>query len=331
MSDHESDDRDYGHEDRRDDRDDDRDRNRGHDRGDDRCDDHGDDHGQVAAKVSAITALSADTGASHSDFITSQALQTVSGTFSGTLKSGETIQVAADGGAHWISASVSGGNWSASGVNLVSGSGMLITRTIDSQNHALAGASHTYVLDPLAAPPSLLAAFTDTGASASDGITGANKATLSGTAEAGATVKVYDGATLIATVTAAQNGSWSQSVKGLAEGSHAFTAVQTDIAGNTSAHSFASTMTVDTTVAAPSLAAAFVDSGISASDGITNATAATLSGIAEAGATVKVYDGSRLIGSVTAAAGTGAWSFDATGLQDGTHKFSAKQTDLAGN
>jgi len=327
MSDQRSDDRDNERDYRREDGGDDRVRHRGDDRGDDHCD----DHGQATAQVSAITALSADTGASHSDFITSQALQTVSGTFTGTLKPGEIIQVSADGGAHWISASVSGNSWSASGVTLIPGSGTLITRTIDSQHQTLAGASHAYVLDALAAPPSLVASFNDTGASASDGITSANKATLSGTAEAGAAVKVYDGATLIATVTAAQNGAWTLSVKGLADGTHAFTAVQTDIAGNTSAHSLASTMTVDTTVVAPTLVASFVDSGVSASDGITNATSATLSGMAEAGATVKVYDGSKVIGTVTANAVTGAWSLGVTGLQDGTHNFSAKQTDLAGN
>ena len=75
--------------------------------------------------VATVTALSADTGTAG-DFITSVALQTVSGTFTGTLGSGETIQVSADGGATWVTAgTIDSGNhvWSASGVTLAAGPG----------------------------------------------------------------------------------------------------------------------------------------------------------------------------------------------------------------
>src|ERR1019366_6881891 len=157
-------------------------------------------------------------------------------------------------------------------------------------------------------------------------------ATLSGTAEAGATVKVYDGVTLIGTVTAnATTGAWSYSATGLTNGTHSFTATQTDIAGNVSVPSTASSMRVDTIVNAPSLIATFVDSGVSNTDHITNATTATLSGVAEKGAAVQVYDGTTLIATVTANATTGAWSYSATGLTNGTHDFSATATDIAGN
>src|ERR1019366_4388531 len=157
--------------------------------------------------------------------------------------------------------------------------------------------------------PSLIASFTDSGM-VGDGITNATSANLSGVAEKGAAVQVYDGTTLIATVTAnATTGAWSYSATGLTNGTHSFTAAQTDSAGNVSVPSTASSMTVDTIVNAPSLIATFVDSGVSNTDHITNATTATLSGTAEAGATVKVYDGVTLIGTVTANATTGAWSY----------------------
>src|SRR5205823_2126976 len=65
------------------------------------------------ATADAITALSADTGASNTDFITATASQTVSGTFTGTLSSGESIQVSANG-TTWVTATVSGSTWSAS-------------------------------------------------------------------------------------------------------------------------------------------------------------------------------------------------------------------------
>src|ERR1019366_1210429 len=157
-------------------------------------------------------------------------------------------------------------------------------------------------------------------------------ATLSGVAEKGAAVQVYDGTTLIATVTAnATTGAWSYSANSLTNGTHSFTAAQTDIAGNVSVRSTASSMTVDTIVNAPSLIATFVDSGVSNTDHITNATTATLSGVAEKGAAVQVYDGTTLIATVTANATTGAWSYSATGLTNGTHSFTAAQTDSAGN
>jgi len=283
-----------------------------------------------SAQVTAITALGADTGASHTDFITSQAAQTVTGTFSGSLRAGDVIQVSANGGTTWVNATISGNTWSAAGVTLAPGSGSLLTRTVDNTGHVLAGATHAYVLDTAAAAPSLVATFVDSGASAKDNITSATKATLSGTAEAGATVKVYDGAALIATVTANSSGAWSYNATGLANGTHSFTATQSDIAGNLSAPSAADTMTVDTVVAAPNLLVTYLDTGASAADHITSATMATLSGTAEAGATVKVYDGSKLIATVTADA-TGAWNYNASNLANGTHNFTATQTDLAGN
>ena len=48
-----------------------------------------------------ITAIADDTGASSSDFITSDTVLTVSGT-NGALGAGETVQVSSDGGATWV-------------------------------------------------------------------------------------------------------------------------------------------------------------------------------------------------------------------------------------
>ena len=82
---------------------------------------HDDQSGPSA--IATVTALSADTGASNSDFITSVAAQTVSGTFTGTLAAGEKIQVSADGGATWVDATTGPGtSWSASGVTLAANS-----------------------------------------------------------------------------------------------------------------------------------------------------------------------------------------------------------------
>jgi hypothetical protein len=58
---------------------------------------------------------------------------------------------------------------------------------------------------------------------AADGVsvgdaTNAKAVTVSGTAEAGATVKVLDGAVVVGTATAHANGAWSVTASNLAEG-----------------------------------------------------------------------------------------------------------------
>ena len=74
---------------------------------------------------------------------------------------------------------------------------------------------------------------------AGDHITNDSTPTLTGTAEANATVKVYDGATLLGTTTANGSGAWSFTTAALANGAHSLTAIATDVAGNTSAASTA--------------------------------------------------------------------------------------------
>src|SRR5439155_208510 len=96
--------------------------------------------------VSTVTSLSADTGVSSSDFITSTASQTVSGTYAGTLGVVEVIQVSADGGGTWVTASASGGTWSASGVTLDPGTGTLSTQTLDLAGNTTGGRGHFYAL-----------------------------------------------------------------------------------------------------------------------------------------------------------------------------------------
>ena len=56
---------------------------------------------------------------------------------------------------------------------------------------------------------------------AGDGITSDNTLALTGTAEANSTVKVYDGATLLGTVTANGSGAWSYTTAALADGATA--------------------------------------------------------------------------------------------------------------
>ena len=66
------------------------------------------------------------------------------------------------------------------------------------------------------------------------------------------------------------------------------------------------------------------DSGRLSSDGITNV--ATVTGIANPGATVELKDGARLLGSTTADASTGQYTIVPTSLSDGTHTLTATET-----
>ena len=129
--------------------------------------------------------------------------------------------------------------------------------------------------------PSIASFSTDSG-TVGDHITNDTTLTLTGTAEANATVKVYDGATLLGSVVANASGAWSYTTAALANGAHSLTATATDAAGNTSAASAALSVTIDTTApVAPSIASFSTDSGM-VGDGITNDNTLTLTGTAEA-------------------------------------------------
>ena len=109
-------------------------------------------------------------------------------------------------------------------------------------------------------------------------------------------------------MTADPDGSWRFSTGTLSNGSHSLTATATDAAGNTSSASAALAITIDTAApVAPTIASFSTDSGV-AGDRITNDNTLTLTGTAEANSTVKVYDGTTLLGSATAN-GSGAWSY----------------------
>ena len=154
--------------------------------------------------------------------------------------------------------------------------------------------------------PSITSFTTDSG-TVGDGITNDNTLTLTGTAEANATVKVYDGATLLGSAVANGSGAWTYTTAALANGAHSLTATASDAAGNTSAASAALSVTIDTTApVAPSITSFSPDTG-TVGDGITTANVLTLTGTAEANSTVKVYDGATLLGSAVAN-GSGAWS-----------------------
>ena len=117
----------------------------------------------------------------------------------------------------------------------------------------------------------------------------------------------------------------------LADGAHSFTTTATDPAGNTSQPSAPLVITVDTLPPAqPTLVSVSQDTGPSATDKVTSDTTLTLTGRAEAGSTVTVYDGTTVVGTAVADA-SGNYTVTTSTLADGNHPLSIKATDPAGN
>ncbi|MEY9884259.1 Ig-like domain-containing protein [Bradyrhizobium sp. USDA 329] len=168
------------------------------------------------------------------------------------------------------------------------------------------------------AAPKIATFSKDTGV-AGDHITSDNTLTLTGTAAANSTVKVFDGKTQLGTVTADAKGAWHYSTAALPDGKHSFIATDT-VSGVTSKASTALDVTVDT--AAP-------DAPVLLSDSTTH-NRATVSGTAEAGSLIKLYEGTNLLGTATVAS-DGGWSVTTPNLKQGSHTFTATAIDAAGN
>ena len=293
--------------------------------------------------IATVTALSADTGASGSDFITNVVSQTVSGTFTGALGAGEKIQVSADGGTTWVDATVGpGSSWSASGVTLSAGAGTLSVRSIDAANNTTAGTGHSYTLDTT--PPSetfpTVTLTSDTGASNADFITSNGGVHFAGTvADTGgagiASVQVFNGATLLGTATVV-GGNWSLDTT-LAAGTYNNLKVTvTDLAGNANTTTNAQTLIVDATPPSETFPTVTLtsDTGASNADFITSNGGVHFAGtVADTGgagiASVQVFNGATLLGTATVVGGN--WSLDTT-LAAGTYNnLKVTVTDLAGN
>jgi len=278
-----------------------------------------------------------DSGAA--DFITNDgtAGRTVSGTLSAALGTGETLQVSFDNGVTWVAPTVNGTAWSVTDSASHAANWTIEAEVVDLAGNVGALASQAVTFDTTApAAPSTpdLTAASDSGLSNTDNLTNVVTPIFAGTAEAGATVTLFDGTTAIGTGVADASGNWSFATSPpLGTGPHNITATATDGAGNVSPASGALTVNIDITAPAapttPDLIAAS-DNGVSSTDNITSITTPTFKGTAEVGSTVTLFDGPTMIGTVVTST-TGAWSFTAPILASGAHNIAATATDAAGN
>ncbi|MHA7271508.1 beta strand repeat-containing protein [Arthrobacter sp. HLT1-20] len=287
------------------------------------------DRAAPAAPAAPVLSAASDTGASSTDRITKITAPTVTGTAEGgstvTLYDGTTAVGAAtaDGGAYTI---ISG--------PLANGTRTLTTRATDlAGNVSPASAATTVTIDTSAPSPAtapVLTAASDSGSSATDRITNVTTPTFTGTAEAESTLTVYNGSTATGTATATAGGAYTATSSTLTGGTKTMTVRATDIAGNTSATSPSTSITIDITAPGkpgrPTLTAAS-DTGRSATDSITKIITPTITGTATAGTTVTLYDGAAAIGTAPVA---GGYTITTT-LANGSHAITAKATDIAGN
>jgi len=269
-----------------------------------------------------------DTGISNTDNITSA---TAAITISGTAEALSSVSVTANGAAKGTVTASGEGAWSMD-LALTEGTWAIAAKATDPAGNAGSFSSSLSVTvdttAPLSGVPDLSPAD-DSGSSSSDNLTRYTTGlTFAGLTEANARVTLLNGSATVTSGTAGTSGVWSFDAS-LPAGTHSLRAVATDAAGN-AATSGALTVTVDTSTSStvPDLASAD-DSGLSVTDNITkNTSGLTFSGTTEAGATVSLYNGATLLGSVTTT--STAWTKDLS-LAAGSYSISAHVTDAAGN
>ncbi len=292
----------------------------------------------------------------------STAVNSATPTLSGTATAGQSVTVTVGGATYTVTAD-SQGAWTLNLASATPTSGTLALDTTGAANPVTvtAGgitATQSLVVDTVAPTAPVIGAITDGSSTVTAGGTTSSSSvsvavSLAGTgALIGDTVRLYQGGTQIgsATLTSANltAGTVSISTGSLLNGSYSLSASVVDAAGNTSVTSTPQSVTVSAPTSggsaptAPSIGSITDNVGSSTgaltagatTDDNDLAVAVTLTGTgAAAGDTVKLYDGSTLLGTVTlSSADITAHSVTVqTGaLADGSHSLNATVTNGTG-
>ncbi|EDZ0824423.1 BapA prefix-like domain-containing protein [Salmonella enterica] len=165
-----------------------------------------------------------------------------------------------------------------------------------------------------------------------------NRPTLSGTAEAGARVEIFDNGVSLGLATLQPNGTWTFTPsQNLGEGAHRLTVIATDAKGNASpAASF--DLVVDTQSPQQPVITFITDDapgilGSVAHLGLTNDSTPTINGTGEPGSTVHLYQNGARIADIIVG-NSGVWSYaytTASPLADDTYTFTVTASDSNGN
>ena len=299
----------------------------------------------MAPTAPVITQVADDVGPLIGNLNNGQATNDPLPTLSGTAEANSTVRIYDNGSFIGFTTADGTGAWTFTpGTQLGNGNHALtVTATDAAGNISPTSAGFNIVVDTVAPlAPTIIQAFDDvqpgTGTLSNGAFTNDTRPVLSGSAEAGARVAIYDNGALLATVTATIDGTWEYLTTTLGNGQHVFTAIATDAAGNVSPVSGGFTINVDTIAPSVPLLVSVVDDiaggvfNAALSNGqLTNDARPTLNGTAEAGSTVSIYDGSTLLGTALVQSNN-SWSFTpTTPLANGSHTFTVTATDAAGN
>ncbi|UXN09434.1 Ig-like domain-containing protein [Bartonella sp. HY328] len=264
--------------------------------------------------------------------------------FSGTGEPGSTITIK-DGDTVIGTTTVgTDGNWSVKpDAALPEGNhSITVTETDKAGNESSPSAPIDFTVDTTAPATPSAPSVTDnqepvTGPVTAGGSTNDTQPEFSGTGEAGSTITIKDGDTVIGTTTVGTDGNWSVKPDApLTEGSHSVTVTETDTAGNESSPSAPIDFTVDTTPpATPSVPTATDNTepviGAITAGSSTNDTKPEFKGTGEPGSTITIKDGDTVIGTTTADS-DGKWTLKPENpLSDGNHSITVTATDAAGN
>lgn len=177
-----------------------------------------------------------------------------SGTVSGVYSA--EFQYTSHGAGNWLTAGTATTSpYSVSWSTLPLQEGQYDLRVITTDNAGNASISSLITVNVDRTPPSApsapdLESASDTGVSSTDDLTKDNTPTFTGSAEAGATVKIFDGPTQVGSGIATGAGTYSVTASSLADGSHTISSTATDAAGNASGSSGTLTVVIDATAPA---------------------------------------------------------------------------------
>ncbi|MBC3875799.1 Ig-like domain-containing protein [Undibacterium flavidum] len=301
------------------------------------------DHTAPATPSTPDLAPASDSGIFSFDNYTSVTTPLFNGT--GEIGSTVTLYDTSNSNAVLGTKTVNGaGKWSITSTTLTEGTHVIVAKASDTVGNLSSNSSSLSVTIDKTAPASApgdvaLTDAEDSGTSNTDNITNFSTPLLYGNgAVKNQWINLYenDGLTLVDIIQADSQGHWEYTYSpSKGDGTYKMVARSVDLAGNVGPASNTFTLTVDTTSPstpdAPDLVSGS-DSGISATDDITNDNTPTVSGVTEANASVTLYDtDDTTVLGITTSDGSGNWSIISSTLKAGSHDLKVEVVDVAGN
>lgn len=294
-----------------------------------------DEAGNISSEGATIT-VTVDTIAPNSP---SNLLINAQGTIlSGTAEAGSTVEVRDATNKVIGTGTADVNNHFTITLSSPQGSGNALTITAEDKAGNTSDAANWTVIGTVK-PPVIDAIIDDVGTiqgNIKGGISDDTLPTISGTAEAGSTVRLYQDGSLVATIVLSPGQTtWSyQLTNPLTETAHSFTATAT-IGANTSSFSELANVIINLSTAGTPVISAVTDdvppyTGALTSGQTTNDKTPTLSGTSGANDTISIYDGLTKIGETTAGP-DGKWSYTTDPLSEGSHSLTITVKDSGNN